>query len=175
MVVVVKNRHRENVLLRVSRKRSLRLHSLAQKEAGHSWTLHTEKTLSYFFYVFHKKEKKKQRTWFVCKWEPKGALKPVYAYTRGAIVAINLNFITPLWSFQNSKYELTTDLKEVQNIVLFFTFFPFKLCSLRLYFIVFLWSFLKQKIKATLPKPNYRIHIRPHGRKYRSTASFPTN
>ena len=35
MVVVVKNRHRENVLLRVSRRRSLRLHSLAQKEAGH--------------------------------------------------------------------------------------------------------------------------------------------
>ena len=31
-----------------------------------------------FFYVFHKKEKKMQSTWFVCKWEPRRALKPVY-------------------------------------------------------------------------------------------------
>ena len=34
-------------------------------------------------------------------------------HNRGAIGAINLNFITPLWTFQNSKYELTTDLKAV--------------------------------------------------------------
>ena len=50
----------------------------------------------------------------------RGALKPVYHisfmpnhYTRGAIGAINLNFILCLWSFQNSKYELTTDHKAV--------------------------------------------------------------
>ena len=35
VVVVVKSRHRENGLLRLSRGRPLRLHSLAQKEAGH--------------------------------------------------------------------------------------------------------------------------------------------
>ena len=34
VVDVVKNRHRENVLLRLSRRRSLKLQSLAQKETG---------------------------------------------------------------------------------------------------------------------------------------------
>ena len=66
MVVVVKNRHCENVLLRVSRRRSLRLqlrlHSLAQKEAGHLIN-HTH--LENFILIclrFPQKKKKKQST-----------------------------------------------------------------------------------------------------------------
>ena len=61
MVVVVKNRHRENVLLRVSRRRSLRLHSLAQKEAGRLMN-HTH--LENFILIclrFPQKKKKKSK------------------------------------------------------------------------------------------------------------------
>ena len=46
VVVVVKSLHRENSLLRLSHRRPLRLHSLAQKEAGHLMNPTHEKTLS---------------------------------------------------------------------------------------------------------------------------------
>ena len=53
--------------------------SIAQKEAAHLMNpTHWENLILCFFYVFHKKEKKKQSTWFVCKWELRRALKPVY-------------------------------------------------------------------------------------------------
>ena len=71
-------------------------------------------------------------------------------YTRGAIRAINLNFISSLKSFQNGKCKLTADHRAVENIVLFSHFFPSKLCSLRLYFIVRLWSFRNRKYKLTI-------------------------
>ena len=46
VVVVVKSLHRENSLSRLSHRRPLRLHSLAQKEAGHLMNPTHEKTLS---------------------------------------------------------------------------------------------------------------------------------
>ena len=114
MVVVAKNRHRENVLLHVSRRRSLRLHSLAQKEAGHLMNPTHWGNLILIFLRFPPDRKKKQSTWFVCKWVPRGALKPVYftyfipnlSTLEEQLVQSTLIFITPLWSFQNSKHEL---------------------------------------------------------------------
>ena len=59
MVVVVKSRHREHDgLLRFSRGRPLRLHSLSQKEAGHLMSRQTEKTRILIFYDLNKKEEK---------------------------------------------------------------------------------------------------------------------
>ena len=49
----------------------------------------------------------------------RGALKPVYFTSFMPNLStleeqsINLNFISPFWSFQSGKYELTTDLKAV--------------------------------------------------------------
>ena len=62
MVVVVRNRHRENVLLRVSRRRSLRLPSLAQEELGRAphepYTLRKH-YLNFFTFSTRKKKKSK--------------------------------------------------------------------------------------------------------------------
>ena len=54
--------------------------SIAQKEAGHLMNpTHWENLILFFFFTFSTKKKKKmQSTWFVCKWELRRALKPVY-------------------------------------------------------------------------------------------------
>ena len=102
MVVVVRNRHRENVLLRVSRRRSLRLHSLAQKEAGHLMNhTHSENLILIFFLRFPQQKKSKVHDLYVNESQGSGNLETgllhlLYAepvYTGGAIGAINLNLL----------------------------------------------------------------------------------
>ena len=75
------------------------------------------------------------------------------------------SIISSLWNFQNSKCELTTDHKAVENIVLFSHFFPFPIVFSSSLIHSISIEFPKQKIKIYHSKsvlnPNHRIHTRP--------------
>ena len=78
MVVVVKSLHCENSLLRLSHKRPLRLHSLAQKEAGHLLNPTHEKNRILIFLRFNLRRKSKVDDLHVNENQDRGALKAVY-------------------------------------------------------------------------------------------------
>ena len=86
------------------------------------------------------------------------------------------SIISSLWNFQNSKCELTTDHKAVENIVLFSHFFSFPIVFSSSLIHSISIEFPKQKIKTYHSKsvlnPNHRIHTCPK-HKCRSIFSLP--
>ena len=122
-----------------------------------------EKTLSQFFYVLNKnlRRKSKVNDLHVNENQDRFTTFPSCLTTTLEQQLVQ-SIISSLWNFQNSKCELTTDHKAVENIVLFFSF-QIVFSSSLIHRISI--EFPKLKIKTyhseSMLNPYHRIHTCP--------------